>query len=84
MHNSASLRHQLKPSRIFRLLLVEDNPTDVLLLHEALDSSAFCFEITHKANLAECRRAIAAESFDAVIADLNLPDSSGQIGRAHV
>lgn len=61
-----------------RVLVVEDNPTDVFLLEEALSNHpAPVFEITAAGSLAECRRHLGSGPFDVVLLDLTLPDSAG-------
>jgi signal transduction histidine kinase len=61
-----------------RLLLIEDNPGDALLLQRSLEA-AFPgrYGFTHAATLAEALRALAREVFHAVLLDLGLPDSQG-------
>jgi signal transduction histidine kinase len=64
-------------SRI-RLLLVEDNPADAVLLKHALaDAGAGPFQVTHAEALGDAFDRLKAESFDAVLLDLSLPDSQG-------
>lgn len=60
-----------------RLLLVEDNPGDVRLIQELLRGSGTGISTTVATNLADAFTCIALESFDAVLLDLNLPDSDG-------
>lgn len=63
---------------VLRLLLIEDNPTDVLLFRDAIDSNGLVsFELTHVARLADAREQLRACSFDLVVTDLSLPDSQG-------
>jgi diguanylate cyclase (GGDEF)-like protein len=59
-----------------RVLLVEDNPGDALLVHEALEASGR-FELTHADRLAGGLGTIRSGGIDAVLLDLSLPDSSG-------
>lgn len=63
---------------MIRLLLVEDSPTDALLIEDGL-ASAFPAppEVTTAGCLADGLRALATRSFDLAILDLNLPDSNG-------
>ena len=61
-----------------RLLLVEDNPADALLLRHALaDAAESSFEVSHVQTMADAGRRLADERFDAILLDLSLPDSRG-------
>lgn len=61
-----------------RVLLVEDNDTDVMLLKEALSSvSGVEFVLTQVERLAESLRRLDDQPFDVVLLDLGLPDSQG-------
>jgi len=62
----------------FKLLLVEDNPGDADLARERLNSFPdYAFEITLVTRLSEAIAALEITPVDAVILDLNLPDSTG-------
>src|SRR5712691_5462741 len=62
-----------------RVLLVEDNPTDVFLLQELLAEawSTSSFRVTHVERLGAVVQRLAAERFDVVLLDFGLPDSLG-------
>ncbi|MEO8906352.1 MAG: response regulator [Polyangiaceae bacterium] len=61
-----------------RLLLVEDNLTDVVLMRDALaENQLVNFELVHESRAADACERLRAETFDLVMADLGLPDSSG-------
>lgn len=62
-----------------KVLLVEDDPDDVRLVHEALDESgqSSSFEVAHVTRLRDARERLGRDPFDAVLLDLSLPDSSG-------
>jgi len=64
-------------SRPARLLLVEDNPDDVDLLHETLREAEAGFELEHCARLKNALQRLSGENFDAVLLDLGLPDAQG-------
>ena len=61
-----------------RLLLVEDNPTDVALLRDALNENRLVkFELVHESRVAEACKRLRSEAFDLIMTDLALPDSTG-------
>lgn len=61
-----------------QILLVEDNPTDVLLIEDALEQvRGVKITLTHAKRLDEALARLQGEYFDAVLLDLGLPDSSG-------
>lgn len=60
------------------ILLVEDNPGDARLAAEALASSRLgTFALTHAECLEDALELLRQRSFDAILLDLSLPDSSG-------
>ena len=61
-----------------RILLVEDNPSDVRLFREMLsESEEATEEIIHVERLDAAREALSSARFDLILADLGLPDSFG-------
>ena len=61
-----------------KVLLLEDNPGNVLLIQEMFkEEIASRFELASVARLADGIKRLSEQEFDAVILDLNLPDSSG-------
>src|SRR5574339_654293 len=62
-----------------RLLLVEDNPGDAVLLRETLRDVGGDgqFDLTHVMRLEEALQKLAAETFDVILLDLSLPDAHG-------
>lgn len=66
------------PAQVVRVLIAEDNPTDFLLIKDALaDTPLVRFEVNHVLRLAELRKRIAEGNIDVVVTDLGLPDSQG-------
>ncbi|MBI3896673.1 MAG: diguanylate cyclase [Gammaproteobacteria bacterium] len=60
------------------ILLVEDSPTDALLLRESLsDEPNVTFRTAHVESLAEALRCLQDQRFDLILLDLGLPDSQG-------
>jgi PAS domain S-box-containing protein len=61
-----------------RLLMVEDNPVDVLSLKDALQQSKGTnFAVSHAETLAEAKGLLEKENVDVLVLDLGLPDSQG-------
>ncbi len=61
-----------------RILLIEDNPGDALLLQEALrEKDAFPYLLERAVRLREGQDLLARGNLDLVLLDLFLPDSSG-------
>ncbi len=64
---------------VVRLLLVEDNPDDARLIQHLLAKSPLArFECKHAGTLREASLALGRSAFDAVLLDLELPDSVGR------
>jgi two-component system cell cycle sensor histidine kinase/response regulator CckA len=61
----------------FRVLVVEDDPWFVQFLRDTLPPLSAELEVSVATKLAPAIAALKAQSFDAVLLDLNLPDSSG-------
>jgi two-component system cell cycle sensor histidine kinase/response regulator CckA len=61
-----------------RLLLVEDNPGDALLVSEALSEiTNYRLSLEQVTSLKQAAAALEANGFDGIILDLTLPDSTG-------
>lgn len=70
----------MSQSPIYRILLIEDDPEFALLLLHFLqdDSSPEEWYCTHVTDIASAVKAIETGNFNAILLDLNLPDSSGE------
>jgi PAS domain S-box-containing protein len=65
-------------NKTFRILLVEDSPTDAHLIREALNESLVpSFLLTHVMRLDDGLEKLLQENFDLAVLDLALPDSHG-------
>ena len=65
-------------ARIVQVLLVEDNPTDALIVRDELEHAiGIQFDVTPAARLSEAFQQMKERSFDVVLLDLSLPDSNG-------
>lgn len=63
---------------ILRVLLVEDNPGDAVLVREALaDAPGPTFALTWQSTLKDGTAALDGSTFDAVLLDLSLPECRG-------
>lgn len=61
-----------------KVLLIEDNPGDVRLVQESLAVTTLCpFDLEIAETLEVALKRLSAESFDAMLLDLALPDSIG-------
>jgi PAS domain S-box-containing protein len=61
-----------------KILLIEDNPGDVLLLQETLSEITFVeLELVHVDRLKNALKKLSSEDFDVILLDLVLPDSNG-------
>ena len=62
-------------SEIYRLLLVEDDPGDALLVEEYLSDTALNVRLNWSQTLADAMGRMAQEAPDCILLDLHLPDS---------
>ncbi|MFI8084308.1 PP2C family protein-serine/threonine phosphatase [Kitasatospora sp. NPDC086009] len=62
---------------LYRVLLIEDDQGDALLVEELLHDTGLRFELTTRPTLAEARAALAAHPADCILLDLHLPDATG-------
>lgn len=70
--------HAIAHASPLQVLIIEDNPTDRLLIASALEDVSFPkVTLTHAERLADGLHALAAQRFDAALLDLNLPDTHG-------
>jgi signal transduction histidine kinase len=66
----------MKPVRT--LLVIEDNPGDVRLLHEMLhEEAAYQAELILAGTMSEAEKCLAEHRIDIILLDLGLPDSGG-------
>lgn len=73
-----SIRKLHLNSKNFRLLIIEDSSDYASMVeYEMRDASHFEVETIVAKNLAEGRQFLAEQDFDAILLDLNLPDSEG-------
>jgi signal transduction histidine kinase/DNA-binding response OmpR family regulator len=62
---------------ILELLIVEDNPGDLILIREMLKASGINFYLTSTSTLKGSLELVSTKKFDLIFLDLGLPDSSG-------
>lgn len=76
--NYLNLKPMAKEINPLRLLVVEDNPGDYVLLEQYLQMTGLPIEnIIQAENLTEAMSLIKEQEFDLALLDLSLPDSSG-------
>lgn len=65
-------------SKSIKILLVEDNPGDVVLLHVAVQEAvAPQVKLERVKRLSEAMERVERDPFDVILLDLSLPDSQG-------
>lgn len=62
---------------LLSILMVEDNPGDVVIVKELIKSSGINFNLTHTTTLKETLLLCVEHEFDIILLDLGLPDSVG-------
>ncbi|MFB6888906.1 PP2C family protein-serine/threonine phosphatase [Kitasatospora sp. NPDC056327] len=63
--------------QLYRVLLVEDDEADAILVEELLLDTGLRFELTVGTTLAQARATLATTPIDCILLDLNLPDAAG-------
>src|SRR3954454_13971696 len=76
--SGASVPQDVVPGRPLRVLLVEDDEGDALIVEDLLDDSAATVQLLHVRTLAEALD--VAGGHDCALLDLNLPDTTGIAG----
>ncbi|MFJ6700622.1 PP2C family protein-serine/threonine phosphatase [Streptomyces sp. NPDC091272] len=61
----------------YRILLIEDDAGDALLVEELLHDTGLRFELTTRATLGQARGELTGSATDCILLDLHLPDISG-------
>jgi signal transduction histidine kinase/FixJ family two-component response regulator len=65
------------PEPSIKILMVEDNPGDVVLINQLLKSHGVNFNLTHSPDLKKTSVISAGKEFDVMLLDLGLPGSTG-------
>lgn len=66
------------PPQAIKVLLIEDNPDDALLVNRLLNGcSQNLFETTHAPLVSKAMDLLTRDEFDAILLDLSLPDGHG-------
>ncbi|GAA5019312.1 PP2C family protein-serine/threonine phosphatase [Kitasatospora paranensis] len=64
----------------YRILLIEDDPGDALLVEEMLTDTDLRYTLRHRTTMAQALAHLAREAADCVLLDLHLTDASGVEG----
>lgn len=67
-------------NQLIKVLLIEDDPDDVFLIRDMIESVCgllYCFELAHVNRLSGALEYIREQHVDVVLTDLGLPDSQG-------
>ncbi|MEJ1223876.1 response regulator [Sediminicola sp. 1XM1-17] len=69
-----------KDKRKYNLLVIEDNPGDLVLVEEYLDEHILDPKITNAENFKEAKDILVTrkQTFDVILLDLSLPDKNGE------
>lgn len=62
---------------VLKILIIEDNPGDIILIKEYLRESGVSFELTGAGTLKKSLALLSTNRYDVILLDLGLPDSSG-------
>src|SRR4051812_2121918 len=76
--SGASVPEDVVPGRPLRVLLVEDDDGDALIVEDLLEESAATVQLLHVRTLADALEVAAGH--DCALLDLNLPDTTGIAG----
>ena len=71
------MSERVSPAQPIRVLIVEDDPDDVLVLREDLASGPVRFQVVTASTLKEALHRLGSPGIDVVVSDLTLPDSKG-------
>ncbi|MEU3369318.1 fused response regulator/phosphatase [Streptomyces sp. NPDC006711] len=77
MITASGTPHTRPAETVYRVLLIEDDEGDALLVEELLHDTGLRFELTTCSSLAEARTQLASALIDCILLDLHLPDVSG-------
>src|SRR5512138_1423130 len=76
MVDSNSLHIHTKEHAL-QILIIEDNPGDIIIIHELLKLTGANFTLQNASTLKEAILFLNSGNFDIILLDLGLPDSSG-------
>lgn len=76
--NTVAAEHEESCARVTRILFIEDDSTEAMLVSEELaDDPRLCSDIVCVSSLADALHQLASQRFDVALVDLELPDSKG-------
>ena len=73
-------------TEILKILIVEDNPGDYVLLRETIigEGNSPAHELINAPTLGEAKSFLEKEKYDVILLDLNLPDGQGLANIAEI
>lgn len=66
-----------KDVKQLRILIIEDNPGDVIIIREHLRTAGTIFSLVNAFSLNDAAQLLSSGTFDIILLDLGLPESSG-------
>ncbi len=69
--------HELVKEPVLNIMIIEDNPGDIIIVRKLLKSSGLLFNLTEASSLKSALALFTDNNFDIILLDLGLPDSIG-------
>ena len=69
--------YELVKEPVLNIMIIEDNPGDIIIVRKLLKSSGLLFNLTEASSLKSALALFTDNNFDIILLDLGLPDSIG-------